>query len=112
LEEGKKTNAFNIDSRIYSRPDRPGRLPVAKSAFYENFVWHTDADPFVPGPDVPRLKLLHLASNATAAFDDEIDALVEGLRRWRDRGHPKPVTKISNQKAKLREGGVEVTHVS
>jgi hypothetical protein len=80
LEEGKKTNAFNIDSntnRIYSQPDRPGRLPVAKSAFYENFVWHGDEDPYVPGTDVPRLKLLHLASNATAAFDDEIDALVE-----------------------------------
>jgi hypothetical protein len=67
-----------------ARPARPGRLAVAKSAFYENFVLHDERDPFIPGTNVSRLKLLHLAANATAAFNDEIEALEEGLRRWRD----------------------------
>ena len=98
-----------------AKPARPGRLAVAKSAFYDNFVWHSDEDPYVPGTDVPRLKLLHLASNATAAFNDEIDALVEDLRRWRDRSHPKPsVTttfKISNRKAKRVKQRAEASQI-
>src|SRR5262245_17956158 len=64
---------------------RVGRLGIGKTNFFLNFVHHSDDDPNVPGTDVPRLKLLRLAVNAAAAFDDEIDALIEGLRRFRDR---------------------------
>jgi hypothetical protein len=64
---------------------RPGLLGVAKSAFYESYVLKDEGDPFIPDTDVPRLKLLHLAKNATAVFNDEIEKMQEGLRRWRDK---------------------------
>jgi hypothetical protein len=77
---------------------RPGLLAVAKSAFYENFVLKDATDPYVPGTDVPRLKLLHLAANATAVFNDELAALVEGLKRWRD-STPAPTKVVGKPKA-------------
>jgi hypothetical protein len=66
-------------------PERSGRLGISRSTFHDNFVLHSAADPYVPNTNVPRLKLLHLAPNAAAAFNDDIDALEEGLRRWRDK---------------------------
>jgi hypothetical protein len=87
-------------------------LGVGKSYFYDSLVHHSDADPYVPGtPGVLRLKLLHLAPNAVAAFDDEVDALVEGLRAWRDAGHPKPstVSKITVSK-KAKQASAETAH--
>jgi hypothetical protein len=72
--------------RLFNRKGRPGRLAIGRSCFYANFVLRDENDPFIPGTDVPRLRLLQLAANATAAFDDEIDAVIEGLRKWRDAG--------------------------
>jgi hypothetical protein len=72
-------------SHLYNTKDRPGRLGISRSTFHDNFVLKSEDDPFIPGTDVPRLRLLHLATNAAAAFDDEIDAVVEGLKRWRDK---------------------------
>ena len=67
-----------------ARKGRPGRLGISRSTFFDNFVLHNEDDPYIPGTNVRRLKLLHLAQNACAAFNDEIDALEEGLKRWRD----------------------------
>jgi hypothetical protein len=74
-------------NRLYNTLERPGRLGISRSTFYDNFVWHSDDDPFIPNTDVPRLKLLHLAPNAAAAFDDEVAELEAGLKRWRDEEH-------------------------
>ena len=69
-----------------AEPARTGRLGVSRSTFYDNFVLHSEEDdPLIPGTDVHRLRLLHISANATAAFDDEVDALVEALKRHRDR---------------------------
>jgi hypothetical protein len=70
--------------RRRARKGRPGRLGISRSTFFDNFVLHNEDDPYIPGTNVRRLKLLHLAQNACAAFNDEIDALEEGLKRWRD----------------------------
>jgi hypothetical protein len=72
-------------SRLYNTKGRPGRLGISRSTFFDNFVLKNEDDPYIPNTDVPRLRLLPLAVNASAAFDDEIDAVVEGLRRWRDK---------------------------
>jgi len=79
------------------RPERAGRLGISRSTFHDNFVLHSAADPFIPGTDVPRLKLLHLAPNAAAAFNNDIDALEEGLRRWRDKSFAERKAKSHNQ---------------
>lgn len=71
-------------SKLYNRSAQPGRLGVSRSTFFSNFVYRDDADPYIPNTDVPRLKLLHLAPNAAAAFEDEVAELEAGLKRWRD----------------------------
>lgn len=66
----------------------PGNpIPVGKTAFWENFVHDEDGDPeqFVPNTTVPRLRLVRIGLRAVAVFDDEVEALVEGLRAWRDK---------------------------
>jgi hypothetical protein len=70
---------------LFNQLGRPGRLGIGRSTFYDNFVQHSADDPFIPGTDVPRLKLLRLSANATACFDDEVDGVIEGLKRWRDK---------------------------
>ena len=53
-----------------AKPARTGRLGVSRSTFYDNFVLHSEDDPFIPGTDVRRLRLLHLSANATAACSE------------------------------------------
>ena len=83
------SRAGQIMARGVTRPSnlygRNGRLGVSKSTFYENVVHHDDSDPFIPGTEVPRLKLAHIGPKIAVAFNDELDALEEALRRERDR---------------------------
>jgi hypothetical protein len=66
------------------KPARQGILPFGKSYVYENILHRSDDNPYVPGTRVRRLKLLDLSPTAKAVFNDEIEALVEGLRQHRD----------------------------
>ena len=69
----------------------PGNpIPVGRTNFWENFVHDEDGEPeqFVPGTDVPKLRTVKIGQRAVAVFDDEVDALVEGLRTWRDKARP------------------------
>jgi hypothetical protein len=72
-------------SNLFNRKGRPGLLGISRSTFHDNFVLHSESDPYIPRTDVRRLRLLHLAPNAAAAFDDEVAAVIEGLKRWRDK---------------------------
>lgn len=71
----------------------PGNpIPVGKTNFHTNYI-HDDAGPpdqFIPGTNVPKLKLVHIGPRAVAAFDDEVAALLEGLRAARDKARPMP----------------------
>ena len=72
---------------LFNRKDKKGRLGVGKTKFNEDYVYHPDRPDegeCVPGTDVPRLKPVPLGEKAIGFFDDEIDALVEGLRAERD----------------------------
>jgi hypothetical protein len=71
-------------NQLYRTKKREGVLPFGRSYVYANIIHHSDDDPYVPGTKVRRLKLLKLSATAKAVFNDEIDALVEGLRQHRD----------------------------
>jgi hypothetical protein len=72
-------------------------IPVGKTAFWENFVYHEGGEENVPGTNTPRLKLVNIGERAVAAFDDEVAALVEGLRAARDKTHSKPRKSTAQQ---------------
>jgi hypothetical protein len=65
-----------------------GRLGVGKTKFHEDFI-DTGGDPYVPGTKVRRLKPVRIGLRAMAFIDDEIDELIEGLRRERDKNLPR-----------------------
>jgi hypothetical protein len=74
-------------SNLILRPkDARVRLGVAKTHFDENFVHRDSADASVPGAGgtVPRLRPVPLGIRAIGFFSDEIDTVIEALRRWRD----------------------------
>jgi hypothetical protein len=75
--EQRSTNMLRL-KRIYAR------LGVGKTKFDEDYRYHDDSDPFLPGTEIPRLKLAHIGKRAVAGFEDEVDALVEALRQHRD----------------------------
>jgi hypothetical protein len=67
--------------------ERPGdaarRLGIGLTKFYEDFIDHGDGD-VIPGTDIPRLRAVPLGAVSTGFFSDEVDRLIEALRRWRD----------------------------
>ena len=65
---------------------RNGRIPVSKTKFWDDIVYHEGGDPYIRGTSIPRLRLAHIGARAVAGFEDEIDAIVEGLRKHRDAG--------------------------
>jgi hypothetical protein len=68
------------------------RLGVGPTQWHEKFKLRDASDPFVPGTDetVKRVRAVPLGDRAVGYFADEIDELIAGLRRWRDRA---PVTR-------------------
>jgi len=59
------------------------RLGVGNTVFHEKFVYR-EGEEFVLGTNVPRLQPVPLGLRSVGYFSDEIDALIEGMRRWRD----------------------------
>lgn len=84
INELYRLPAEKDDEGKITKPAREGILPFGCSYVYENLILHSDTDPYVPGTKVHRLKLLRLSATAAAAFSDEVDALIEGLRAHRD----------------------------
>jgi hypothetical protein len=83
-----------MPKQIVRKPAARALLGVGNTVFHEDYVY-AGSDEFVPGTDVPRLKPVPLGTRrAVGYFTDEIDALIEGLRRWRDANPPKPRSPI------------------
>jgi hypothetical protein len=84
----------------------PGNpIPVGKTNFFTNYVHdekNGEAEQFIPGTNVPRLRLVKIGVRAVAAFDDEVAALVEGLRAARDKVRPKPGRRTAQRAADER----------
>ena len=79
---------------------RNGRIPVGRTSFWDNIVFREGGDLHIPGTKVPRLRLAHIGVRAVAGFEDEVDAIVEGLRAHRDA----PAAR-SDELAAAAEGG-------
>jgi hypothetical protein len=61
-----------------------GRLPLGRSKFYQDIVLRDKADPFIPGTQVPRIRIVKLAGTASGFVEDEVDAVAEALVALRD----------------------------
>jgi hypothetical protein len=59
---------------------RGGRIPVGHSKFFEDFVLRPGGPKTIPGTNVPRLQMYALGPRAVAAFENDVDAVLEGLR--------------------------------
>jgi hypothetical protein len=73
-------------NELFDRKHRPGLLPVSKGCFYTNFALQDPSDKFVPGTNgrVRRLRLLRISQTMSVAFRDEVETLIEELRKFRD----------------------------
>jgi hypothetical protein len=97
-------NGMSRPSKLFGRN---GRLGVGRTTFFENYVYdrETGGEQFIPGTRVPRLKLANIGKRAIAAFDDEVDALIEALRAERD-GDTTKRKSARNQAAAHKEENV------
>jgi hypothetical protein len=62
-----------------------GKIGVSRTVFYTDIV-ERPGKTFIPGTDIPRLKAVRLGDRAKGYLSDEVDGLIEALRRERD--HP------------------------
>jgi hypothetical protein len=58
-------------------------LGVGRTNFTDNYVYREGTDATVPGTDVPRLRPVPLGPRAVGFFNDELQSLIEALRRFR-----------------------------
>jgi hypothetical protein len=61
-----------------------GLLGIGHSKFCEDYILHDENKPFIPGTKIRRLKPMKLGDRAVGFFEDEVLALIEGLRKHRD----------------------------
>jgi hypothetical protein len=68
-------------NKIYG-PGNP--IPVGKTKFYTDIVYREGGDEFIPGTNIPRLRLANLSDRLRVGFDDEVNAIAEAFRNKRD----------------------------
>ena len=102
------TKSVSRPSELYNRPGRPGRLAVSKTTFYDNYVYDREkgGEQSIAGTTVPRLKLVNIGPKITVAIDDEVDEIVEALRRERDRRPRTSTAKHGTEAADAARGPV------
>jgi hypothetical protein len=89
------TRGIIRQTRLYGKG---GMLGVGKSKYFDDIVFHDESDPYIPGTNIPRLRLASLGKLTKVAFEDEVFALIEALRAERDAKLTETVNKA------LREG--------
>ena len=65
-----------IANRVLRKREVMERLGIRKTALYENFI------------KTGRLRFVKIGARAVGVIEDELDALIEELRRERDRRPP------------------------
>jgi hypothetical protein len=63
-----------------------GKLPVGRTKFHDDYVFRKGGSEFITGTQIPRLRPVRLGPRAVGFADDEVEAVIEGLRRERDPG--------------------------
>jgi hypothetical protein len=69
--------------RLRDAYGRGGVVPVGRTKFFDDFVLNSEADPFVPNSEIPRLKLIPLGERAMALDLDEVNSFVDQLKQLR-----------------------------
>jgi predicted DNA-binding transcriptional regulator AlpA len=77
-----------IGKRILRKSEVLARLGIRKTALYDNFI------------KTGRLRFVQIGARAVGVIEDELDALIEALRRERDR---KPRSACERQDANADE---------
>jgi predicted DNA-binding transcriptional regulator AlpA len=85
-----------MSKRIVRNKGAREMLGIGNSIFYDKYIYR-GSDEFIPGTDVPRLKPVALGDRAVGYFVDEVEAVIAGLRRWRDANPHKQRVAISRQ---------------
>jgi hypothetical protein len=70
---------------------RQGPIPVGRTKFDEDYVHHEGGDEFIPGTNIPRLRLVRLGPRSVAAVEQEVEAVIEQLMAERDAERKSPV---------------------
>jgi predicted DNA-binding transcriptional regulator AlpA len=60
------------------------RLACGKTKFDDEYRYHGDDDPYVPGTQIPRVRAIPLGPRNIGFLEHEIDALIEALAELRD----------------------------
>jgi hypothetical protein len=68
--------------KMFNSKGRKGVFDVGRSKFYADFVLTDPADPFIPGTDIPRLRLVHLGGKSVGVDDDDTSRVIAGLQDW------------------------------
>ena len=75
-----------MSNKILRPRETWAKIGVGRSNFHANYRYKPGGDKFVPGTNIPRLKPVPLGPRAVGFFNDEAEALIEDLRRYRDGG--------------------------
>jgi hypothetical protein len=89
-----KTNSIMRPADIFG-PGNP--LPIGHTTFWKDYVYQPGGDEFVPGTNIPRLRLVPLGKRAVGAFADEVFELIEALRTLRDTSPLRPPSILREQ---------------
>jgi hypothetical protein len=81
--------------KILRRKEAMSRLGCGKTKFSLDYEFHDEADPFVPGTQVPRVKSIPLGPVNIGFLESDIDALIDALAS--SGGHSE--SKAKNRKA-------------
>jgi hypothetical protein len=67
--------------KMFNSKGQQGVFDIGRSKFYRDFVFTDPANPNIPDTDIPRLRLVHLGGKSVGVDDDEINRVIEGLKK-------------------------------
>jgi len=95
------SRSYEMSKRLVRRHEAIRRLAVGKTKFHSDIVARAGASEHIPGTNVPRLHMVHLGPRISAAIEDELENVIEGLRAARGAKPPE----VRNDAAPIRKRG-------
>jgi hypothetical protein len=79
-----------------AKPERHGLFGVGRTKLLEDFIFHSAADPLIPGTDVERIHTIPLGAKAVGVPSSEVERVSHGLQRC--------------ARTRIKRNGVSTTH--